>query len=103
MIGNGPHLGGLRDRQVDGRLHRRLVAALANVVNDADDRVERTRIAAELHAMAEWRLARDDLIPEGDGVLVPASELPDAKAGDIVRYAPGGSGTERRGRIVGLI
>jgi hypothetical protein len=50
-----------------------------------------------------WRLPRDDLLPGGDGVLVPASELPGARAGDVVSYSDRATGRERRGRIVGLI
>jgi hypothetical protein len=54
-------------------------------------------------AGTEWRLARDDLLPGGDGVLVPAEELPEARAGDVVLYVERDTGQERRGRIVGLI
>jgi hypothetical protein len=54
-------------------------------------------------AETEWRLSRDDLIPAGPGVLVPAHELPGAQAGDVVRYVERETGRERRGRVVGLI
>jgi hypothetical protein len=50
-----------------------------------------------------WRLSRDDLLPGGDGLLVPADELPGARAGDVVSYSDRTTGRERRGRIVGLI
>jgi hypothetical protein len=54
-------------------------------------------------AANEWRLSPDDLLPGGDGVLVPAEELPGARAGDAVLYFDRTTGRERRGRIVGLI
>jgi hypothetical protein len=50
-----------------------------------------------------WRLDRVDLIPAGDGILLAASELPDAQAGDPVEFVDRESGTIRSGRVVGLI
>ena len=93
-----PGLRRLRDREVDARLWRRVVAALTHVADHADDRMERILGVAHPNAMPEWRLIREKLArqclvdrhdprcPQAVAIIdETALDQPDAECGQVVR------------------